>query len=108
MPQDVAVNTTGLCSTLSCGTSGSVGKRSVRSLRDRIANISGISNVTAAQICDSFLQSFLSRIDRPSWQRNTHYQGTVNSVRGMCIFDVMRTNAAVSMECQLSSHFGSV
>ena len=95
MPHDRTLGALGVCSTPGC-TGTQRGRRSGRSAPVNIYNSIGLYNETAGQICDAYIEHFLGTLQRTPAQRDVHYNGTIDSARDMCIFDVMATGVEVS------------
>ena len=89
------MNASGICTTPGCSGFAN-GKRSVRSVQPTMNTTTGLSNQTAQQICDAYIQNYLRSLLRTPSQRDVHYNGTITSVRDMCVFDVRFAGSAVS------------
>lgn len=96
MPHDLASTASGVCSRPGCAGTTQGRKRSVRSVSTSSNNATSLSNQTAAEICDAYIRNYLNRLPRTSSQRDVHYNGTIDSARSMCIFDVMASGPDVS------------
>ena len=96
MPHDLASSALGVCSRPNCTATTQGRKRSVRSVPTNINNVIGLSNQTAGEICDAYIQNYLSRLPRTPSQRDAHYNGIIESARSMCIFDAMAAGSDVS------------
>ena len=96
MPSDVAEVALGVCTTPGC--SGFYrGKSSMPSIRSYVHGRAVLSNQTAQQLCDAYIQNYLRTLQRTPSQRDIHYNGTIASVRDMCVFDVMFAGPNVSL-----------
>lgn len=96
MPHNLASSALGVCSRPNCTGTASGRRRSVRSVSNNTNNAMRLSNQTAGEICDAYIQNYLSRLPRIPSQRDVHYNGTIDSARSMCIFDVMAAGSDVS------------
>ena len=93
MPTNIAANASGVCSLPGCSGVG-VGKRAIRQRRS-------VLNATAQQICNAYVDGYLSRLSRQPHQRDLHYNDTIASARQMCTFDVMTYNETVGSVAQV-------
>lgn len=94
MPRDKAQAATGICSSGECSGRGrSIVQRSIDSKKRR--STPSISHRTAEQICDAFILNYLRKLPRRSSERNIHYNGTIQSARQMCTYDVVTMGVSV-------------
>lgn len=92
-----AANSAGVCATPGCIGQSGTGKRSVRTVQNSTTRAALVSNATAQQICDVYIDSYLNTLSRTPAHRDVHYNSTIESCREMCVFDVTTLGPSVSV-----------
>ena len=98
MPEEAAAASRGVCSQPGCTVGAGRRKRSVSSHKNLRRSTTPLSNDTAQQICDAYIDTYLNRVQRTPSQRDIHYNATIASARDMCLFDVTANDASVGSE----------